>query len=180
MNLFKWHKDIMCRYADAAVRAGGHARPALYEWLSLYGVTEDEYPLDSAYKSWQRWNVTIRKNNTVFFGQLRSKPGVQVAEKLSTKKHLHWSIPDIAVELAASRFVDLASAVLPQVPKKLKLQVTCYLYEHMQELSHRQIGAKLGISHSKAGYACRAIRNWADADSYLAELLRHSVAYEKK
>jgi hypothetical protein len=178
--LFQYHKDMMCRYADAAVRGGGQAWPALAEWMRLHGVTEDDYPLESAYKCWYRWNREIKGKNPVFFGRLRSKPGVKLSEKVSTKRELRWSISDTQVELAAARLFSLAQACLPRVPKKFQLQTTCYLYIEMQGLSCREVAAKLGISHSKAAYSNNAIRNWASSDPLLAEMLRQSAAYDKK
>lgn len=179
-HLFRWHKDMMCRYADASFRMNRPVKTAIEEWLALFFIEEDMYALEAAYKCWQRWNEKIRAQNPLFFARLRDKTAAALGKKIEIKKDLTWTVPDVHVECAASRFCEMASACLRHVPKRLNAHARVYFYMSMQGLSRRRAAEKLNVPESSAGYAFRAMRNWAHTDPTMAEMLAQAMAYPEK
>lgn len=54
LHLYRFHMDTMLTFAEAQHMAGVPAQAALRQFLHLHYVGEDELPLDTAYKAWQR------------------------------------------------------------------------------------------------------------------------------
>jgi hypothetical protein len=50
----KEFRDRMFTVAAYAVKAGLPARNAIRKFLEAYNITDDEYDLDSAYRTWER------------------------------------------------------------------------------------------------------------------------------
>ena len=179
MNLFSWHKDQMCRYASAIVRQPkGDASNAIYDWLTMYEIDEDEYSLETAYKCWLRWNRKIKDNNAVFSARMRGKAAANLRKKIGIKKDLTWTVPDVDVEIEAAHILDLAEGCLRKVPKSLKQHLRLYLYRIMQGLSEREVAKKLNVPHRTAGYAYCTIRAWMDTDLVMRNLMGKVAPYQ--
>lgn len=179
-HLFRWHKDMMCRYADTSSRLGRPVKTAIEEWLNLFGVEEDDYGMEAAYKCWQRWNEKIKVQSPVFFAHLRGKASAEVGKKTGIKKDLRWTVPDVEVELCASRFSEIAGTCLRRVPKRLHQHVRIYLYMQLQGLSRRKAAKKLNIPDRTAGYAYRSLSDWVSTDPVMAHLMAQAMAYQSK
>lgn len=173
-RLYKFHKHLLCRYADAQVRVKGkgHARPAIQEFLNLYQVDEDQYSLETAYKLFQRFNWEIQKKNPHFLAQMRRKPG-EVLSKKNTGDH---SAPDLPAELAVARFMSAIQLRMKRHHRRLEKQVRAYIYIEVSGLSTRQAAERLGLPHSTAAYCARAMRLRCIRNKTYSSLLEEALA----
>lgn len=174
LRLFKFHKYMMCRYADAQVRARGkgHGRPALQEFLNLYNVEEDAYGLETAYKLYQRFCWEIQKKNTGFFAQMRRKPGAILCEK----KKAETPAFDLSAELAVSRFMAAVQIRMKRHHRSLEKQVRAYIYTDVLHLSVRQVAGQMGIPFGNVAYCARMMRLRITKNPTYARLIEESLA----
>jgi hypothetical protein len=174
LRLFRFHKYLMCRYADAQVRARGkgHGRPALQEFLNLYHIEEDAYGLETAYKLYQRFCWEIQKKNAGFFARMRRKPGVVLCEKNKMEK----SSPSLPAELAVARFMSAVQIRMKRHHRSLEKQVRAYIYTHHFGLSVREAANKLCIPFGGAAYCARVMHRRISKNPTYARLLEESLA----
>lgn len=185
IRLFKFHKYMLCRYADAQLRVKGkgHARPAIQEFLNLYGVEEDEYSLESAYKLFQRFGWNFDKKNANFSGHFRRNPGVKLSRKKKERarlcqpiKPLTIAIKDINVELAIGRFIAAYSRCFRRTPRILLKHARVYTYINMQALSVREAAEKLGMSRTGVQNSMSSFRSRMRRNPTVARMIEESIA----
>lgn len=174
IRLFKFHKQLLCRYADAQVRAKGkgRARPAIQEFLNLYGIEEDAYGLETAYKLYQRFCWEIQKKNPVFLEQMRRKPGVILFEK----KQAREAVPGIDTDLAVARFMSAVHHLMKRHHRRLEKQCRAYIYIHVSRMTFRDAAAILDIPIGTVHYSCNAMHHRMERNPRLASLLAESLA----
>jgi hypothetical protein len=186
-TLFRLHKEMLVRYADAVTRTKGKgaARPAIEQWLSLYDVDEDEYSTDTAYKLWQRWNWKLKEKNPHFAGQLRGKSGVKVsgkkgvrAKKARPLEPLKMTLSEMQIEAAAARFTTLVQSCFRRPPFRIAKQARIYYYMVYGQLSCRQAAGKLGHPRTTCDDAKRSIERRAAKNPTLRRLLEEAALPE--
>lgn len=182
--LMAYHFQVLCRFADSAlqIKGKGHVKAAIEGWLYMYGIDENEYPADNAYKLWQRHGWSLKEKNPHFFGRSRD-----ISAGITSKKmRLRASRPEplrpmvmlkseIEVELAVARFVAAVCACFRRPPKKLAQHARIYYYVNLSGLSCRDVEAKLGIPKSSVCYACQSIAYRAQANRTFALMLAESA-----
>ncbi len=176
-RLFKYHKQLLCRYADAQTRARGkgHARPSIQEFLNLYGVDEDAYGLESAYKLYQRFGWEIGKKNADFLGRMRRKPGAVLSEKIAVDKGPDPNA-DIFAELAVARFMAAVQTCLKRYHRRLEKQTRAYIYVERCGHTIRSAADLLGIPPSTVHHRCSAMRQRLSRSHTFASLLADALA----
>lgn len=164
-RLYRHHRELMCWYAAGCVAAKAQAKASLANWLSANGVSEDDYSLDAAVKTFQRFGWNLAEKNAEKFGQLRRISAYKVSKKLGrrakslpTKQDLAWKRSEVDAELITARFLAAYSSTFRRVPKSLHLHARVYTYIVYKGLSVRQAAARIGCKRSTAGYALRSIR----------------------
>jgi len=60
-HLYELHIERMCEFAYAQYLSGEPAMAAIRNFLHMHGVSEDDFSIETAYKRWQRWNIS--RNN---------------------------------------------------------------------------------------------------------------------
>lgn len=184
--LLRMHKRELCQFAAAAVALGhrGGAKDALYLWLKMRGVSEDEYSLETAYKLWQRfgWKLSSEKSAT-YFAQIRGKAADTLRKKRNTvPKHIKTfnatslTLSQIEVELAANRFVGALKKCFRRCPAKIAYHARIYYYATYAGLkSHRDVARTLGIPASTIHYAVRSIKAQASKNITMSRLLSDAL-----
>lgn len=177
LRLYKFHKHLLCRYADAQVRVKGkgHARPAIQEFLNLYGVEEDAYSLESAYKLYQRFGWEIRRKNAHFLERMRRKPGAVLFEKKHTGDESP-AAPGIETELAVARFMSAVHNLMKRHHRRLEKQARAYIYIKACGMSFRDAAALLDMPIGTVHYSCNAMRRRMERNPRLSSLLTESLA----
>lgn len=184
--LLRMHKRELCQFAAAAValRHQGGAKDALYLWLSMRQVTEDEYSLETAYKLWQRfgWKLSTEKSTT-FFAQTRGKAADALSKKTATVPKLinrinptKLTLSQIEVELAANRFVGSLRQCFRRLPHKTAYHARIYYYATYTGMrSHIEVAKALGIPQTTVSYAIRTINAHAAHNITLRRMLADAL-----
>lgn len=174
IRLFKFHKQLLCRYADAQVRAKGkgHARPAIQEFLYLYGVDEEDYGLETAYKLYQRFCWEIQKKNPRFLERMRRKPGAVLFEK----KNDRGPAPDISADLVVARFMSSVHHLMKRSHRRLEKQCRAYIYIHVSRMTFRDAAALLDMPIGTVHYSCNAMHRRMLRNPRLTSLLAEALA----
>jgi len=176
-RLYKFHKHLLCRYADAQVRTRGkgQARPAIQEFLNLYQVEEDAYGLETAYKLYQRFCWEIQKKNAGFLERMRRKPGAILSEKRATAKtgENHYNL---VAELAVTNFMVSVRARLKRHHKRLEKQARAYIYVELAGLSVRQAADVMKIPPSTVHHCLGAMRRLCRKNATYNRLLDEALA----
>ncbi len=184
LTLLSFHFQTLCRFADSAlqIQGYGHVKAAIERWLLIHGVDESEYAADTAYKLWQRHAWNLKEKNPVFFGHSRGKSAGIVSKKIRIRANLPtplngmcMSVPEIEIELAASRFVASLEACFRRPPKKIEHHARIYYYMHVAGLSCRAVASRLGITKSTASYAQQTIARRAQQNRTFGKLLAESL-----
>lgn len=184
-RLFRQHKNMMCWYAAAQVRAKGkgYARPAIADWLSLHDVDENEYGVDTAYKCFQRFGWIFDEKNARFSGQVRQKAAAKLSAKRSTRaktvlplEPLKMRLSDIEVELVVSRFLTQYNQTFSRMPYKLAQHARVCAYIKIQGLSIRSAAEKLSIGKPGAEHAVRSMRQRMERNPTVKRLWEQSFA----
>lgn len=177
LRLYKFHKHLLCRYADAQVRVKGkgHARPAIQEFLNLYGIEEDHYSLDSAYKLYQRFHWEIKKKNSGFLERMRRKPGAIMFEKMKARDDIQPE-RDISAELAVARFMSAVHHLMKRNHRRLEKQARAYIYVCESGKSFREVSALLDQPIGTVHYSVSAMRRRMERNPRIASLLHESLA----
>jgi hypothetical protein len=164
-RLFRYHKHLMCWYVatQVQVRGRGSAKAAIYDWMQLHRVSEDDYSSETLYKVFQRFGWNISSKNIEISGRLRNK----TASILSPKKRAKWGtqtarqqtdVSDSLVELAIANFLAKYQLTFRAVPVKLPKHIRIYMYVTAQKLSYRAAATKLGSSCNGVHTATRAMQ----------------------
>lgn len=177
LRLFKYHKHLLCRYADAQVRVKGkgYARPAIAEYLSLYGVEEDAYSLESAYKLFQRFGWEIGRKSPRFLERMRRKPGVVLFEKKSAREMAPQQ-QDFPTEVAIARFMGTVQRLMKRTHRKLEKQTRAYIYVQQLGLSYRETAALLDLPLGTVHYCCRSMEQRLSRNAALRRLFEEALA----
>ena len=170
LHLFKWHKDMLCRHTEACVRQQNSALAGIRDFYTMHDIGEDDLPMDTAYKIWQRWNWNLKRKNEVFFGKKRGKAGVFNSNPPGRPQKVEIPVCDNQIECMAERIVDIASACLSTVPSSLPKHIRCYLYLEYAKRNHLQISQKLAVPVSTLYYGASVIRNWKATDTTFSRL----------
>lgn len=177
LRLFKFHKHLLCRYADAQVRVRGkgHARPAIQEFLNLYSVDEDAYGLETAYKLYQRFGWEIAKKSPQFVERMRRKPGAVLSEKMIVRKG-PAADADLIAELAVVRFMSSVQARMKRYHRRLEKQARAYIYVERCGHTIRSAADVLGMPPSTVHHSCAAMRARITRNRTFAGLLAEALA----
>ncbi len=187
-RLFKQHKQMLCWYAVSHVRAlgKGSARPAIADWLRLHDVDENEFSLESAYKCFQRFGWVLDEKNARFSGQIRQKAAAKLSAKRTARAKtmqpldpLKMRLPDIEVELVASRFLTQYNNTFSRMPYKLAQHTRVWAFIQIQGLSIRDAAKKLSISKPAAEHAVLAMRLRMKRNPTVKRLWEQSAALPK-
>jgi hypothetical protein len=184
--LLRMHKRELCQFAAAAVALGhkGGAKDALYLWLNMRGITEDEYSLETAYKLWQRfgWKLSTEKSAT-YFAQIRGKAADSLRKKrnavpkqIKPFNSTSLTLSQIEVELAANRFVSALKKCFRRAPAKMAYHARIYYYATYAGIkSNRDVARTLGIPASTINYAVRSIKSQASKNITMGRLLADAL-----
>lgn len=145
LALLKYHKDIMNRYAHAHMMCGRPAWGALQAFLATYGVTEDEYGLDTAYKNWQRFGWFFDGKNGDFRIQRRRKAGVNVATLPTARKNNRITMDAAALDALAASCLTELQTVLKDLPPRLGEWLRYYIYVEVGGHSKRTAARALRL-----------------------------------
>lgn len=66
-TLYRTHTDMLMQWMYAHHIKGQAPYSAMVEFYSIYNITEDDLPFDTAYKIWQRWIQKKKSNTHLFF-----------------------------------------------------------------------------------------------------------------
>lgn len=169
--LFRLHKDQMCRYAHARVRGKADAWASLQEWLSQYGIEEDAYGMEAAYKCWQRFLLKKQQKNPVFFSRFRPKKGEKAAKKPAPK----MTMPATEIEQALDIFLSSVHRTLRRTPARFPRHARAWFYRQVGGLSEREAARLLGMHRASIGYGCRSMQNWIDTNPKIKAIVRQST-----
>lgn len=177
IRLFKYHKDVLCRFVNAQTLANPKmtVMSALKNFLAVYSIEEDHYSLDAAWKLHQRFDKEISQKNPHFLGHKRRNPSV-VLSNFSRPKKAKPAAPDSQVELAAAKFMSAVRHLMKRPHRRLPEQATAYLYAEVAGYNARQIGEVLGIAHSTAHHRVRAMQYRCDKNPTYARLIAECIA----
>lgn len=170
-HLYKWHKDMICRYIDTCLRRGMPAWSAIREFYEIHGIGEDDFPVENAWKMWQRHNKSEAKKNPVFSGRIRGATAVVFSKKVGRPLKVEIPMSNDEIEAMAKRLVDVASGCLRNPPKTLLKHARCYFYLHHAKRNHQEVAEHLGMPVSSIYYGAAVIRNWRDTDPLFDRLL---------
>jgi hypothetical protein len=151
-KLFRYHKHQMCWFVATHVRVQGKgaAKQAVYDWMHLHGISEEDYSSETLYKTFQRFGWNFDKKKVEISGQLRN----QRTAILSPKSRAKWGSKtpkrptetDSEVELAVANFLATYQRTFRTVPVLLHKHARIFFYLNMQDLSFRCAAKKLGVS----------------------------------
>lgn len=168
--LFKWHKELMCRDIAAAVRQGAAARPAAQEWLDLYGIDEDEYSLDAAYKCWQRFGWEMKEKNPQFSERFRGKTAQELFSFPGAEMPIKMTMRQGEIELRLSRFLEKVNSHL-RMPRRFPGHARCYMHYTLSGGSMRRTAMALGVPLATVHYAVHAVKAWAEQNQAVSAFL---------
>ncbi len=178
-RLYRYHREMMCWYVAGCVAAKAQAKASLANWLHANNVSEDDYSLDAAIKTWQRFGWNFQEKNAEKFGHLRRLSAVLVSKKkgrcakpLPVKQEAEWKRSEVDAELITARFLAYYSETFRRVPKSLALHSRCYTYIVYKGLSVRQAAARLGCKRSTANYAVQTIKARMARNPTVARLMQ--------
>lgn len=173
-RLFKFHKHILCRFVNAQSlpQTKITVMQALRNFLSIYGVTEDDYGLETAWKCHQRFNKEISKKNPHFFAQARNRSGVVLCKKTTgTKPEL-----DLFAEVAVSRFMTAVRFRMKRHHRRLEKQVRAYYYTEIMQMTVREAASAMGVPFRTVAYSAQVMRLRISKNPTYARLLQESLA----
>jgi hypothetical protein len=170
INLFRIHKDQMCRHAAFAVQQGKGVRPALLSWLEMHGIEEDHYGLDTAYKAWQRFRWKIEEKNTEFSIHFSHMAGVKVYKKKRADIPLILEQDLIEIELKLSNFIACLNEQL-KVRKLFNGHARCYFYVVIGGMSFRKAAELLSVHFTSVRYGVTVVQAWAAKNRMVAHCL---------
>jgi hypothetical protein len=181
-RLYRWHREQMCWYTVGCVAAKAQAKASLANWLAANKVSEDDYSLDAAIKTWQRFGWDFDKKNAEKFGHLRRMSAPKVSKKtgrraksISPPQALAWKRSEVDAELVIGRFLAYYSETFRRVPRSLAQQAKCYTYIVYKQLSVRQAAARLGLKRSSTGYALKAMRTRMAKNPTVSRLMEQAL-----
>lgn len=169
--LYQLHKELMCRYALAAVRRNGEAWKAIQEWLYLHDIEEEDYGMEAAYKCWQRWNKKFLKKNPQFFSRIKQKPSAKSAKNEADFIRVKMAMPQCEIEAALERFLIDLEVRMRRVPKRLPAHARAWFYKEYGGLSEREVSSIIGMHRASVGYGHRSMQNWIDTNPKIARAL---------
>lgn len=178
-RLFRYHKHLMCWYVatQVQVRGRGAAKAAIYDWMTLHNITEDDYSSETFYKVFQRFMWNLQKKNIEMSGRLRKK----TAAVLSPKNRARWGtrtgrntprLPDTEVEMAIANFLAKYQTTFRAVPRLLPKHVRIYMYVTAQGLSTRAAAKKLGYSANGVHTATRTMLQRIERNIAVRDMVR--------
>lgn len=186
-RLYRHHKELMCWYVASAVKMKGnrHAKAAIAEWFQMHGVSEDDFSMDAAYKSWQRFQWNFQKKNREFAVRLRDKAAGELSRKrerhakaVKPVKAVQWGADERACELALARFLSSFDSNFKRMPVKLPRHARIYIYKVYGQLSVRQAAARLSITPNGVHHAVRALQSRMKANPTIQRLMDEAIAYK--
>lgn len=184
-RIFRLHKMMLCWYVVGCYRAKGKGVVwgSIEEFLSMHGVEEDEYAVETAHKLFQRFGWNFDKKNADFSGRMREKPGAKMSRKIvrhasgiKTIKPLTITMRDIDAELAIGRFLVAYSRCFRRTPNFLPKHARVYTYITMQELSIRQAAQKLGMTRTGVQNSLSSFRARMRRNPTVARLIEDAIA----
>lgn len=170
-HLYRWHKDMICRYVDTCLRRGMPAMSALREFYEIHGIGEDDFPLENAWKMWQRHNKEVFKKNPVFSSGIRGNTSVLFCQKIGRPRKIELPVSDDDIQAMSSRLVDIAASCLPNPPKALHTHAQCYFYIHLARRRHEDVASMMNIPVRSLYRKAKVVKDWRDTDPTFRALL---------
>lgn len=176
--LFRAHKREMCLYTHACVASGRQAMSSIQDWLDAHNVSEDDMALDNAYKIWQRfgWSQKKQKKNSQKAGHKTAKAGTESPKKrdISLRPSAAMLTPVTDPELA----YETAKAMIGKkyrFPDRYYHQLRLYMYVSVG-YSCRAAAKKTGHSKTAIGRAASATQKRLNRSAHIATIVVEALA----
>lgn len=152
--ILKYHKEMLHRHVVGVLTENPKASAwdAIKQYLDTYGITEDDYPLETAYKNWQRFGWNFSKKNRQKAGQFSRKTGVKSSDNLipkkGEKKHAGRSgaqpvFSDLELDQLSEQIFFQVNTLFKDLPKRFAFWVQSYVYIYVGKHSCRSAARTL-------------------------------------
>lgn len=174
--LLKYHKEILHRYTHALVLSGAKAWNTIEQFLRNYGVTEEEYGTDTAYKNWQRWGWFLQKKNSDFRIQRRRNPGVKVDTLSQIRRSKISPFSNEQLNAISDRAFESLQQTFTVCPARLSAWLQHYIYISVGGYSKRTAARILGLNPHTVYRGYCQIRRRREASAAFHAIIRESIA----
>ncbi len=181
--LLKYHKEVINRHVLSVLEntPGAQAWSTLQACLNTYGITEEEYGMDTAYKNWQRFVWARQKKNSDFRSHRRSKTGVKtnVLATLLRQRNGRKPAEPILCEREIEEIAGAAFAVFvdayKHLPPRFQNWLRYYTYIYVGKHSKRTAARSLNLNPQTVYRGYNNIRQRATESQHFARLLQETL-----
>lgn len=177
--LHQMHLHRLCTHVQSVILAGGTAEGAIESFYQVYGLGDDDFSFESAYKRWQRF-----QQKRLLAGKARkivNHRSAGGAKTVSQLRSLKVYADDASIEAFKSAFLEENPSYLHDrrghVRKLAHKQLDCYLQRKLGGVSWRSLQRKWSCSEQNVWYSIRQFQNIlhsSKALSYRFDQLLHS------
>jgi len=174
-HLYKYHCLLMMKHVEALMDYTT-VSDALNTFMVKHGISEDDYPIDHAYRKWNRWKGNKKVKNASFFCT-KGEPGASI--KCNRKYAVHRVlIPrntdylDVLVSAVAYRAAWSFGIHSRHFVKHLRV----YLYYMYAGMNQEEVCEKLSMPRRSFYYAVKRAKETLETSEDLSQFVTKYVA----
>jgi len=182
--ILKYHKEIIHQHVASVLdyNPKASAWAVLKDYLDHFGINEDDYPMETAYKNWQRFGWNFQKKNGQKRSHLRRKTAVNIGKVATPKKHYYqgprpctpvMEAPELDA-IAATAAAALSTS-LKGLPDRFPFWVQYYTYIRVGKHSKRTAAKTLSVAPQTVYRGYCNIRTRAESSQLFATLLNDAL-----
>lgn len=167
-HLYAFHRRIMMNYIEAQTAVGVKARYALQNFYMEYGITEDDFDQDTAYKYWQRHKkqkqlkiIWTKKQATVVLNY----------KKVKATETISIPLDDETINLIIEKFQVVYIGQVKNPPARILKHLSIYLKSELGCKRISYISAREKLPRSSIYYAVNKIKIYLSTDHLIRESL---------
>ncbi len=185
--LLKFHKELIHQHVVSVLYENRKASAwdTIKGYLDAHGVTEDDYPMETAYKNWQRFGWDFSKKNGQKSGHLRRKTGVKSRATYVEKKglpqykgHGYPASPVYSPE-KLDKFTkiifDSINCKFKSLPLKFHNWLQYYIYVNVGQHSNRTAAKTLNVKKQSVERGKKNIITRCEKSPLFARLLADAL-----
>lgn len=161
-HLYNLHKQEFFTYMEGATAAGAEQKASLRKFFEKYGIDEDDFSEETAYRIWKRFTknaLTVSPSDVPRLSTVGRVP-------LDESQALH----------VGAKAAELAAIYCPHIHHRTLLVIPTYIVYRYTEMTTRQAGAFLGRKFQSVSRSCQFAENALMNYPNLKEVIEYCLA----
>lgn len=175
-HLYRVHMDMMCRFVFAQWNAGIDATRAIDNFYFEYGIEEDDFPHETAYKRWQRFKWEIEDKKPTFFCKKSPEDVLRFSKQSEAIFKTNIPLSDQDEVNIHNRFFKAFYYLNHDATENHLGFFPTWLLFHYSSLSAQEVADRRQISLSSVYYQVRKFNDQLSIDQAFNQIVSSVIA----